>query len=147
MPSLRRILVPTDFSPCSDAALNTAITLASAFDAAITLLHAYEIPAYSYPGAAFLPVVDITKSIEKAAQTALVTKLNEVIPRWPRAEGLLRCGSPPREILDATKSLDVDLIVMGTHGRRGVERVLLGSVAARVVRTSPVPVLTVRSES
>ncbi len=140
---VRRILVPTDFSEAADHALTYAVGLAEQFGAEILLMHTVEIPVYAYPGAPYIPVVDITADLEKAAVAGLeATRARMKSPVHARVA--LRRGSPWREILDAAKEERADLVVMGTHGRRGVARALLGSVAEKVVRAAEVPVLTVR---
>jgi nucleotide-binding universal stress UspA family protein len=83
------------------------------------------------------------EEIADAAQEALDSALSSARARYPRCEGLLQAGAPYERILAVAKESGVDLIAMGTHGRRGVSRFMLGSVAERIVRMSPVPVLTV----
>ena len=138
-----RILVPTDFSPASEAAWAEARRLAKALGAELILLHVtIEMPLYAegpFSGARarelYQAMSDWTaKTLEQWAEPA-------------RAEGLavrteVRVGVPYREIISLAE--DADLVVMGTRGRGGLERALLGSVADRVIRLAPCPVLTAR---
>jgi nucleotide-binding universal stress UspA family protein len=139
----RHILVPTDFGEPSARAVNLGIELAVKFEAKLTLLHAYEVPLYTYPQAEAI-VVDLFTPIEQAAREQLNSALASVQQKLPQAKAILRSGVPWREILSAVEEVAADVVVMGTHGRRGVTHALLGSVAEKIVRLSPVPVLTVR---
>ena len=141
-----RILVAVDFGKASQEALEVAIELAVANDANLTLVHTWEIPTYAYAGMAYLPT-DVWSAIEQAAKDQLASTLALVQKRVPKAVSVFAGGEASQEILNAAERTSADLIVMGTHGRRGVSRVLLGSVAEKVVRLSPVPVLTVRGKA
>jgi nucleotide-binding universal stress UspA family protein len=143
MAEFKHILVAVDFGESSVGALDVGIDLALKFDAALTLVHTYEIPSFAYPNAAFL-VVDLVTPIEEAAREQLEKTLATVRARIPRAKAVLRKGMAGAEILALIDEIHPDLVVTGTHGRRGISRTLLGSVAEKVVRHSPVPVLTVR---
>lgn len=144
---LRDILVATDLEPdsASARALDLAIDLATGFGAALTLVHVHEFPAVAYPHAA-VNFASLQASVLDAASEALVAFAASVRERFPQAKSVLRRGRPWEEILAAAAEYRADLIVIGTHGRRGLSRALLGSVAEKVVRLSPVPVLTVRRE-
>jgi nucleotide-binding universal stress UspA family protein len=140
--ALNHILVPTDFGDPAAKALDIAVELAKKYGATITLLHVYEIPVYPYPGA--VVEFDLVTPVREAAQSQLTAAYEALKLRGAEARSELRFGVPWREILDLAEHRKADLIVMGTQGRRGVMRALLGSVAEKVVRLSPVPVLTVR---
>ncbi|HEY0466390.1 MAG TPA: universal stress protein [Polyangiaceae bacterium] len=140
--SFERILVATDFSDGSERALELALGLAEKFDSELTLVHSWEPPSYSYAAGLYLPG-DAIAPIERAAIARLEEATAQLKLRFPAAKSLLRAGVPWEEVLAAAVQVKANLIVMGTHGRRGLERALLGSVAERVVRMSPVPVLTV----
>lgn len=141
MTQFKHILVPSDFRAASTAALGVAVTLAKKFDAKVTLLHVWEIPIYPYMD--FMLNSEVISSVEEAATKGLERALAELKQQLPTAEGKLRTGEAWREICDAIKELQPDLVVMGTHGRRGISHLTLGSVAEKTVRLSPVPVLTV----
>jgi nucleotide-binding universal stress UspA family protein len=140
-----KILVPTDFSVHADEALDTAIDLAGRYGASITIMHAFEPVIYAFPEASGIyaglqladAVEDIDKELEKRTQRALAKGAKNVAMTQ-------RSGFPPGEIADFAKDGGYDLIVMGTHGRRGFSRLMMGSVAERVLRIAPCPVLTVR---
>lgn len=133
-----RILVPTDFSSPSDAALAYARGLAGTFDASLHLLHVVE--------STFLrAVVGDPHDQETAALRQLQERLTDEDRRRSRALPVVeRSDEPADEIVSYARSRDVDLIVMGTHGRAGVAHLMMGSVAEKVVRSAPCPVLTVR---
>lgn len=140
--TFKHILVPTDFGDSSGRALAIAIDLATKYGASLTLLHTYEVPVYGYPGVTVVPA-DMLEPVREAAQAQLDLQLAELRKQIPKAEGVLCFGIPWREIASETERIHADLVVMGTHGRHGVARMLIGSVAEKVVRTSTVPVLTV----
>lgn len=144
MINLKRILVPTDFSECSDAAVRYGLELARKFGASLHLLHVIQDPA-TQPWAAegfAVPLLDVIEQWQKDARTRLET----LIPTDDRAKAVFSCtiASPFPEIIRYAAANDIDLIVMGTHGRGGVSHMLLGSIAEKVVRRAPCPVLTVR---
>jgi nucleotide-binding universal stress UspA family protein len=143
MSTFNSILVPTDFSAASRHALEIGIELASKFDARLTLAHFWEVPPYPYFGV--MGEWDLVTPIGEAAEKQLASALAQAQQRLPRAISICRMGSPWQEILHVIDETQADLIVMGTHGRRGLSHALLGSVAEKVVRTSPVPVLTVQA--
>ena len=144
MINLKRILVPTDFSECSDAALRYGVEFARKFGASLYLLHVIPDPA-TQPWAAegfAVPLLDAVEQWQKDAQA----RLEQSIPDADRAKAIFSCviASPFPEILRYAAANDIDLIVMGTHGRGGVSHMVLGSIAEKVVRRAPCPVLTVR---
>ncbi len=144
MSSFKHILVPTDFGPASAEALETALTLASKFDSEVTLLHVWEIPVYPYMEFV-LDSAELVASVERAATARLAEALGQARQSLPRTRSLLQMGSPWQQIIDLIPTVKADLIIMGTHGRRGFSHALLGSVAEKVVRLSQVPVLTVHT--
>ena len=140
--SFERILVATDFSESSQLALELALDIAQKFGSELILVHSWEPPNYSYAAGLYVPL-DVIAPIERAAVARLEEATAQLKQRFPAAKSLLRAGTPWEEVLGAARDIKADLIVMGTHGRRGLERALLGSVAEKVVRMSRVPVLTV----
>ena len=143
----KSILVPTDLSEHAEEALDYACELAAKLDATVHLVNVIGIPALGLPelGVAVTSTVidsliaDNQKAIDKLAERkAGVARIGEV---------LLRTGDARDVINQTALEVGADLIVMGTHGRRGVSRALLGSVAETVVRSAPCPVLTVRSKT
>lgn len=144
---IARILVPTDFSPGADAALEWATHLAKPLDAQMVILHALDL---TLAGAAGLPtefaampaVGDLMERLRREA----AEEISRLAARVPKAQTMVREGSPRALILETAKETKADLIVMGTHGRTGLAHIFFGSVAEHVVRHSRVPVLTVRQK-
>lgn len=134
-----RILVPTDFSKPSERALEQALVLARKFDARIMLLHVWSMPYTAYSEGLSWPVEDM----ELAAQKSLDEAQLEVMKVYPKTDAILRQGGEWLQIIEAITEHHIDLVVMGTRGRRGLPHLFMGSVAERVVRMSPVPVMTV----
>lgn len=135
------ILVPTDGSDAAEAAVDQAIGQAAAFEATLHALFVVELAAVS-PMQITLDDVVSRLEAEGEATTARIAEAAEAA--GVEAVTDVRHGVADEEILDYAETHDVGLIVMGTHGRRGLDRQLLGSVTERVVRNSPIPVLTVR---
>lgn len=135
----QHILVPTDFGDVAQHALDLAVELASSCGAKLTLLHVHSVPTPAYAEALSWPLDEI----ERAARAALDKALADTRARHANTDAVLEAGIAHDRIVELVKSRGVDLVVLGTHGRRGLPRVVLGSVAEKVVRLSPVPVLTV----
>ena len=145
MIALKRILVPSDFSETSENALGYAKAFAEKFGAALHVLHILDDPfAYALPLDAVVPPPGFYEELQKAAHKRLDQVLSQPERAQYNAEVVLKPGLPFAEILAYAKEHQIDLIVMGTHGRGPIAHVLLGSVAERVVRRAPCPVLTVR---
>jgi len=141
-----RILVPLDFSAPSDAALEYARTVATRFGASLQLLHVAEDPYRSpYSAEVYVPEVEGLRDEILADVTGrLKDRLRSSDIRDLGATANAVVGTPASSIVEYAGAHDIDLIVMGTHGRGGMSHLLMGSVAERVVRTAPCPVLTVR---
>jgi nucleotide-binding universal stress UspA family protein len=141
MKAFEHILVPTDFGHTSERAEELACGIAKRFGAAITLLHVWTVPYASYYEGMVLPLDEI----QKAARGELDREAERMRARHPdvKLKTRLESGLPWRSIIEAIDEHGVDLIVIGTHGRHGLPRLFLGSVAEKVVRMSKVPVLTV----
>jgi nucleotide-binding universal stress UspA family protein len=144
MINLNTILVPSDFSECSDEALRYGLELARRFDARLHLLHVVQDPV-TQPWAAEGFSVPLFEAVEDWRRQA-EARLRAAVPDADRDRVTIACivATPYAAILDYAAAHDADLIVMGTHGRGGVSHVLIGSIAERVVRRAPCPVLTVR---
>jgi len=140
MLQFRSILHPTDFSPNSAEAFRFACALARDCEARLIVVHAVE-PAPAMVGEAALVPYELEELREQARR-----KLDELRPTDPdiRMETMVRDGPAPAVILDAADEFGADLIVMGTHGRTGLKRLFLGSVAELVLRRAHCPVLTVK---
>lgn len=139
---IRDILVPIDFSESSKKAMRYAARFADQFGARLALVYVHE-PAVA-PGLAMIMASEDDEATA-AAKRLLGDLASEIgIPRRQVARTLVRTGAPWNEITDAARTLQIDLIVLSTHGRTGLKRALLGSTAERVIRHAPCPVLVVR---
>jgi universal stress protein A len=135
----RRILVPTDFSPCSRAALDLAIEMARGFTSSLSLLHIVVPSEYALGRQDVIAMVldGVRASLAEERRHAVEAGLGNV-------ETVLGEGSAARQIVKTAHQGDYDLIVMGTHGRSGLDHLIIGSVAENVVRHARCEVLTVR---
>ena len=140
---IKKILCPVDFSGGSDKAVAKAEELAKALDAEIELVHAYQLPMLALPDAPVTVSPAFIAEVTSSAERALSQVCEAVRARGLRATTKLLQGYPAEVIVERAREINADLIVLGTHGRGGVQRFLLGSTAERVVRTATVPVLTV----
>jgi len=143
----RSILVPIDFSAHSKNALKYAVPIAEKFRAALHLVYVVEPTIYPADlgfGQVVLPGVE-DELREKGAEE-LEALIEREIPRRVRASCSVRTGNPHQEILREAKDREVGMIVVATHGHSGVEHMLFGSTADRIVRNAKCPVLTVRPE-
>jgi nucleotide-binding universal stress UspA family protein len=141
----KRICCPIDFSDASRAAMEVAADLARRGAAELLLLHAYPVPGYTFPDGSVVASPKMLQDLADGAQRHL--------DEWralaegfgaPRVETAKEAGEPAAEIVAFARDRGVDLLVLGTHGRTGLEHALMGSVAERVVRKAHCPVLTVR---
>lgn len=144
MNKYRRLLCPVDFSDISKHAFQMAIDLAVLFKADLHVMYVFQIPASDLPEG----IYDVPEDMEGEIKARLSKKLDEFVknhstPGINITTGLY-AGLPYVEIIKSADDTNADMIVMGTHGRTGFSHVLLGSVAERVIRTSDIPVLTVR---
>jgi universal stress protein A len=144
----QHFLVPTDFSTYADEALDYAIALASKLQARLTLLHViHSVPLWAEGdmGRA-LPDVYLSQ-LEAQVQQGLEQRQQRIQAAGVQGNMLLVHGMPFQQIVDLARDQQIDLIVMGTHGRTGLKHLLLGSVAEKVVRLAPCSVLIVRQTS
>ncbi|MBI3943375.1 MAG: universal stress protein [Chloroflexi bacterium] len=144
---MRKILVPLDGSPLAEIALPYAISLAQKFHAEVVLLRIFTLPLYP-----FTVIIDMDATpmlAMEAARNEAFSYLEQIAPRLRQAgvrtRTVVRCIPVADGIIDFAQEEEVDLIVMSTHGRSGVGRWLLGSVADRVLRGAAVPVLLIRA--
>ena len=143
MLTLKTILVPVDFTETSERALDHAVAFAEKFNAAVVVLHCYELPIYGFPDGAFIATSDVASRISVAAQTALDSLVAARVAKGQPVTGALRIGVAWEETNAYAAKIEADMIVIGTHGRKGITRALLGSVAENVIRTATRPVLVV----
>ena len=145
MPLPKIILVPTDFGEPSEAALDYALDFARAFGAEIVLMHAYEIPMISFPDGAIVATADLTTRVLEGARIGLERQAASRQDSGVILRTLVKQDDPYHAVNETAAEVHADLIVMGTHGRTGIPRALIGSVAEKVVRTAKVPVLTIHA--
>ena len=147
-PLLKTIVVGTDFSVCAARALSYAVSLAAMGGGRIALVHVLMEPVQALDVAAALPYPDmeVRKEWEEAARTRLAREVRAAEKRGVATTAEIRWGRPSDALVDTAVRLRASLVVVGTHGRSGLEKLLIGSTAERVLRLSPVPVLTVREK-
>lgn len=148
MKKVRRILVPVDFSACSMAATRAALTLAQGLKAEVVLLHIPELPGAVEPDALIhpepgAPEIPLTEFFRQRAEVEFVP-YREVLGATLTDTRVVPARRPEEVIISVADDLDADMIVMGTHGRRGLQRWLMGSVTERVLRETARPVLVIR---
>jgi universal stress protein A len=149
MSRIRRILFATDFSKASGRAFTTAVAMAKANRAALTILHVI------VPFTAIVPEQYINtgtwEQIDRQAQQWSERQLRKLTEKATKAgirvDGLIRVGYPAQEIVKAARSGRIDLLIVGTHGRTGLTKLIIGSVAGRLVASAPCPVVTVRNRA
>lgn len=146
-PLISNIVVGTDFSESAAYALDYAIQLATQLQAKLTVVHVYELPVYSMPDGAIMVTAEMAARVADAAQGQLDQLVQQKARQGVTVKGVLRQGTAWQEMDDVAKKERADLIVVGTHGRRGLSHMLLGSVAEKIVRTASCPVLTLRQPS
>jgi len=139
------ILVPTDFSVAAETALDQAIGLASKLGAKVYVLHAYQLPVVGFPDGVLVPTAEIASRVVTWAQSELAACVAKRKGSTVEIVPILKQADPREAVLAVAEEVSADLVIMGTHGRRGIARALIGSTAEAVVRTSPVPVMTVHA--
>ena len=141
MPALTRILVPVDFSPCSQAALEYATFLAQPYGASIDVLHAWQPTVHTWEPLAG----GLDDSLLGVEREAVAHELGNLLAGTDheRVHARIECGNTRQIILAVAERDHYDLIVMGTHGRTGLSRILSGSISELVVRRASCPVVTV----
>lgn len=139
--STKTILVPVDFQEASLEAIAVARDLAKPLGLEVVLLHVFSIPVVAYPG--FDPI--IAPGLPEEVATTAQKALERLMDQAGATSTMLRSGDAADEIVKAIDDLDPYLVAMGTHARKGLSHLLLGSVAEKVIRRSKVPVITVRA--
>ena len=143
--TIRNILLATDFTKCSDRAADNARDFAGRFKATVHLLHIITQPLHE-AWAGYSRAADLVAEVD-ALEVSARRELDTLVAEWSELAGNIEIttgfGDPATEILKYACEHDIDLIVCGTHGRRGLERAVMGSVAENLVRRAGCPVLTV----
>jgi nucleotide-binding universal stress UspA family protein len=144
---IRRLLHATDFSPASTRAFKYAVDLATMHRAQLVILHVMTPTALGIPGEGYVTPA-VYETLEASARSQAGRRLDAIVARakkaGARARGLLLEGVPHELIVRSVRSQKADLLVIGTHGRSGLAKFFLGSVANRLVSMAACPVLTVR---
>ena len=147
MKRIRRILCATDFSPASRRAFDTALAMAKSLNAKLTIAYVLA-PVVTVPDQ-YIDAATLDRLDQQARQWS-TQRLGRLAARAKKAgvkaAVVLRDGDPADQIVRACRTTKSDLIVVGTHGRQGLRKFFLGSVAGRVVSTAPTPVVTVRGQ-
>ena len=148
MIQLKRVLAAVDFSDCSTHAMRYACEFARSFEAELHLLYVSEPPpvAFSEFGIGYVAAPNLDQDLQQAAEKKLAALPD---PQWQTNLTVVRTvlmGTPFVEIVRHARDNEIDLIVLGTHGRGAIAHMLMGSTAEKVVRKAPCPVLTVRPE-
>jgi nucleotide-binding universal stress UspA family protein len=146
MIALKKILVATDFSEPSAVAVKYAVALAEAFGASLHVLHVIEeFYVHGWAGEGYIPDIgSLRQAMREQANAQLQKTLTPADQERFHAQTVIKWGAPFVEIVRYAKEQGIDLVVMGTHGRGPIAHMLMGSVAEKVVRKAPCPVLTVR---
>ena len=139
---INKILVPVDFTPHSESAIRYARMIAKKFKATIVLMHVIE--PFTYSVTDTIQVVNHYRALRTIAEPLMVGLERSLKKDRLKVETIVTKGTPYLEIVRRIPKAKVDIIIMGTHGRTGLKHLLMGSVADRVVRLSPCPVITVR---
>jgi nucleotide-binding universal stress UspA family protein len=145
--SFSRILFPTDFSEASAHALAVALEFARRRGAELIFVHTYSVPSYGYPDGMAPLTPDLLDELRAAIDQELQLRVEEARAQGVKATRRSVLGTPQVEIVRLAKELDVDLIIMATHHSGALRHALLGSVAEKVVRRAPCPVLTVGEDA
>ncbi|MFQ5863318.1 MAG: universal stress protein [Candidatus Brocadiales bacterium] len=145
MVSIKKILCPVDYSVCSSEAMKYAAHIAGGEGAQMYLMHVIDIRSFGHESPLDFEVPKPTQEVIERIRKELAEDLvHERDGKKVEVEAIVVVGKPVEEILKVAKEKEVDMIVMGTHGRTGIPHVIIGSVAENVVRKAPCPVLTVR---
>ncbi len=144
-PNINKILVPIDFSDYSKSSLRFAVNFTKSFNAKLYLVYVVEPVVYPPDfsmGQIAIPSIDL--EMDKRALEELNKLAEQDIPSEVEVKTIVKTGKPFIEIIETAEEEDIDLIIISTHGHTGVEHILFGSTAEKVVRKAPCPVLTLR---
>lgn len=144
-PDIKKVLVPIDFSDYSKSALKYAVNFCKKFDAEIILIYVIE-PVIYPPDFSMgqIAIPSVNAEWDERAKQELEKLAKSDITKDARIKTIIKTGKPFIEVIETAGELDVDLIIIATHGHSGVEHILFGSTAEKVVRKAPCPVLTLR---
>ncbi|MBT8381325.1 MAG: universal stress protein [Ignavibacteriaceae bacterium] len=142
---IKKVLIPIDFSDYSKSALRYAINFAKCFKAEMHLIYVVE-PVIYPPDFSMgqIAIPSVNAEWDERAKDELSKLAKEEIPNDVKSKTIIKTGKPFLEIIETAAEEDIDLIIISTHGHSGVEHILFGSTAEKVVRKAPCPVLTLR---
>lgn len=142
---IKKVLVPIDFSDYSKSSLRYAVNFAKQFNSVIYLIYVVE-PVIYPPDFSMgqIAIPSVNAEWDERAKEELERLAKTEIPEGVKVKTILKNGKPFLEIIETAKEEDIDLIIIATHGHSGVEHILFGSTAEKVVRKAPCPVLTLR---
>ena len=144
MIEFKRILYPVDLSESSDKMIPYVQAVAQKLDAAIHILFAAR--AFEYFSSIYVPYPSISRfenEVIKGAEKRMYEFVDEHFNEYPHTKAVVVAGDASEEIINYIQEHHIDLVIMGTHGRKGMDKILFGSVAERVLKTSPVPVMVI----
>jgi nucleotide-binding universal stress UspA family protein len=147
MVEIKKILLATDFSDNSKWAMNYALSFAQKYDAKLYILHVIQQPSYPlgmYAEISFDAMDKFNRNVSAVTEKEMQNLCAKELGDFKDYESMIVQGTPFLEIIRTAKEKEIDLIVVGTHGRTGLDHVLFGSTAEKVVRKAPCPVLSVR---
>jgi universal stress protein A len=145
MIAIQNVMVATDFGEAADTALRYGRELAGRFGATLHVVHVVEASYVGFGVETYVPLLpDVDRELEESARGRLNSLIDSAGNGSCAFAAVLRSSVPPVAIVDYARDHDIDLIVMGTHGRGALAHLVMGSVAERVVREAPCPVLTVK---
>ncbi|MFP4315070.1 MAG: universal stress protein [Desulfovibrionales bacterium] len=145
MAEIKKILCAVDFSEATTSVAEYASLMARSLNAELLLLYvAPSLRRYAAYQGEILSIDTLISQIKTGAEKEMETLIRARFSDLPHVRGMVLSGYPPEMILETARQQQIDCIVLGTHGRRGMDAILFGSVAEKVVKKSPIPVLTVR---
>jgi nucleotide-binding universal stress UspA family protein len=151
MLEIKRIICAVDFSECSERAVEHAVAIARWYDAAVTVLHVVDLRVETPVGAPLAPIALAPAPLTSAAPHRAAVQLQQFVEamaiKGVSIDTVVRDGRPDTSILELAETLPADLLVMGTHGRSGFDRLVMGSVTERVLRKARCPVLSLPPHS
>lgn len=144
MKEVKKILFPVDFSDVSPVIVPWALTMAKKFTSEIHLLFvARDLAYYSDVYVSYVSVENFEQQVVEASAITMEEFINKYFADYDNCKGKIAVGDPTEEILNYAENEGIDMIIIPTHGRKGIERIFFGSVARRVIKMSPVPVMSI----
>ena len=144
MEEIKRILFPIDFSDVSPVIVPWVLTMAEKFTSEIHLLFvARGLEYYASVYVSYVSIEDFEQQIVKGSETTMEEFISKHFAGHGNCKGKVVVGDPAEEILNYAENEDIDMVIIPTHGRKGIEKIFFGSVARRVIKMSPVPVLSI----